>query len=129
MGDKRFHINKAQRNEEFYSSCGLQKSKFNEWCIVVLFYTSMHYIDAVLCQDTSLSKKMRDPNDHRTRNVAVSQCSELGQVTSMYAILRDRSREARYNTICFPNSYLHNFITLVFEPTRAYLRKTLGLTN
>ena len=129
MGDTQFHVNKAERNEEFYHSCGLEKSRFNEWCVVVLFYVSMHYVDAVLYQDTSLSGNMRNPKSHRIREVAVSKCSKLDQVAITYTNLRDRCWEARYYKICFPDNFLYNFTTRVFTPTRAYLRKTLGLTN
>lgn len=129
MSNTQFHVTKAERNEEFYRSCDLEKSKFNEWCIVVLFYVSMHYVDAVLYQDASLPKNMQNPKDHKVRNRAVSQCTELGQVAIMYSNLRDRCWEARYHKMCFPDNYIHNFKARVFEPTRAYLRKTLGLTN
>ena len=129
VSDTKFHITKAERNEEFYHSCGLEKSRFNEWCVVVLFYVAMHYIDAVLFQDASLTKNMQNPKDHKVRTVAVSQCAKLNHVATMYSNLRDRCWEARYHKICFPDGYLHNFTTRVFEPTRTYLRKTLGLTN
>jgi len=129
VGDTQFHVTKAERNEEFYHSCGLEKSRFNEWCIVVLFYVSMHYVDAVLYQDTSLPGNMRNPKNHRVRKVAVSQCSKLGQVAIMYSNLRDRCWEARYHKICFPDNFLHKFTTFIFTPTRTYLRNTLGLIN
>jgi len=129
VGDKSFHVNKAERNEQFYRAHNLCASDFNEWAIVVLFYASMHYVDAVLCQDTSLPLTMRNPTDHRTRNAAVSRCSQLGPVAPMYADIRDRCWEARYHIITFPGNYLGKFENRVFKPTRAYLRKTLGLAN
>jgi hypothetical protein len=127
MGDKHFHIAKAERNEKFYQTYELNKSQFNEWAVVVLFYVSMHYIDAVLYQDTLLSNKMRNPKNHKTRNSAISQCSKLAQIYPMYSSLRDRCWEARYHKINFPDDYFINFATRVFEPTRVYLRRTLEL--
>jgi hypothetical protein len=127
VGDTHFHVNKAERNEQFYQVHNLSTSNFNEWAIVVLFYASMHYVDAVLCQDTSLSPRMRDPDDHKVRNLAVSQCSKLNPIAPMYINLRDRCWEARYYKISFPSNYLGKLENRVFKPTRTYLRKTLGL--
>ena len=126
MGNTLFHINKAERNEQFYQAHGLDRPQFSEWAIVVLFYVSMHYVDAVLYQDTSLTPNMRNPQDHKVRNTAVSQCSELAPIAPMYINLRDRW-EARYHKISFPANYLANFKSRIFEPTKAYLRRTLGL--
>jgi len=127
MDNTHFHINKAERNEQFYQAYGLGSSEFNEWAIVVLFYVSMHYVDAVLYQDTSLPPKMRNPRDHKVRHAAISQCSKLTRIAPMYANLRDRCWEARYQIISFPSDYLAKFESRVFGPTKVYLRKTLGL--
>jgi len=128
MGNTHFHIIKAKRNEEFYESYNLDKSQFNEWAIVVLFYASMHYVDAVLYQDTSLPQEMRNPIDHKKRDIAIARCSKLDPIAPIYKNLRDRCREARYYKICFPNDYLGKFVTRLFKPTKDYLRKSLGLT-
>jgi len=129
VGDTNFHVNKAERNEQFYQAHDLGTSDFNEWAIVVLFYASMHYVDAVLYQDTSLPLKMRNPKDHKVRNIAISQCSQLNPIAPMYVDLRDRCWQARYHIISFPSNYLAKFESRVFKPTRTYLRKALGLAN
>lgn len=127
MPNAQFHISKAERNEEFYQSCELDSSKFNEWAIVLLFYISMHYVDAVLSQDTTLSQELRDPENHFTRNRAISQCPGLSPIASMYLNLYHRSKDARYRIIHFPNGYLSRLKTISFEPVQGYLRKYLGL--
>lgn len=127
MGDAHFHVRKAERNEQFYQTHNLSTSDFNEWAIVVLFYVSMHYVDAVLYEDTSLPPNMRNPKDHKLRNIAVSQCLALNQIAPIYSNLRDRCWEARYHKISFPSNYLAKFESRLFEPTKTYLRKTLGL--
>ena len=127
MPNAQYHISKAERNEDFYQKPNLDTSPFNEWAVVVLFYISMHYIDAVLGRDTQLNKVLRDPQTHFTRKAAISKCSDLAPIASMYLNLYDRSRDARYNKICFPSSYLHRLETFSSKPVRNYLRKKLGL--
>lgn len=129
MSDEKFHISKAERNEDFYQTYNLDISKFNEWAVVVLFYILLHYVDAVLRQDTSLPKELRDPINHPTRNMAISKCSTLAPISSMYINLYNRSREARYRKIHFPNSYLHGLTTFSFKPVQDHLRKCLGLSS
>lgn len=55
--DSTFHISKAKRNERFYRKHDLEKSTFNEWAVVTLFYSSLHYIDAVLSLDITQLRK------------------------------------------------------------------------
>ena len=105
----------------------MDAATFNEWAVVVLFYISVHYIDAILSQDASLSEDLRDPTDHYTRNRAVSQCSSLASVGSMYSNLYQRSRDARYNRICFPDDYVSKLEKISFKPVREYVRKQLRL--
>jgi len=126
--DLTFHISKAKRNERFYRKYDLHTSTFNEWAVIVLFYASMHYVDAVLSQDTSLSEELRDPEDHYTRKRAVSQCRNLVPIVVDYLTLYDRSRDARYRQTCFPEGYLHN-LTSLFERVQGHLRKCLGLSS
>lgn len=128
MPSAQFHIEKARRNEEFYTSHKLETSGFNDWAIVVLFYTLMHYVDAVLKQDTSLSSGLRDPIGHPDRKIAIAKCSELDQIANNYLVLYDRSREARYYCHNFPDDYFNKLVSLVFKPAHEYLIKCLNLS-
>lgn len=128
MSDEHFHISKAERNEDFYRSYKLLSSKFNEWAIVVLFYSAMHYVDAVLSRDTTLPDEWRDPQNHKVRNFAISQCSELDAVASKYLVLFDRGWDARYRKISFPDNFVETTVSTFFEPTKRHIRKCLGLS-
>ena len=127
MPNETFHVFKAERNEAFYSSCNLDSSKYTEWAIVVLFYICMHYVDAVLCLDTSLPKDLRDPIDHSNRSKAVALCPDLHEIASKYLNLYRRSRDARYNEIDFSRKYFNTLYTDYYCPVRDYLRKHLSL--
>ena len=127
MADIKFHISKAKRNERFYLTFDLDTAIFNEWAVVVLFYALMHYVDAVLSQDTSLSGGLRDPEDHYARKRAVSQCHNLAPIVVDYLTLYDRSIDARYRQTSFPEGYLRNLKISLFEPVKSHLYKCLGL--
>ena len=126
--DHKFHVSKAKRNERFYRKHDLDTSAFNEWAVIALFYASVHYVDAVLSQDTSLSDEFRDPGNHLNRNKAVSRCKNLLPIALQYLELYDRSIEARYSQTCFPEGSLHNIKTSLFEPIQSHLRKCLGIS-
>ncbi len=128
MPSAQVHIDKARRNEEFYTSHKLETCGFNEWAIVVLFYALMHYVDAVLNQDTSLSNYYRDPSGHADRKTAIAKCPALDQIANNYFNLYDRSREARYYLLNFNDQYFIKLVSMVFAPAQKYLIKHLKLS-
>lgn len=126
--DPTFHISKAKRNERFYRKHNLENSTFNEWAVVTLFYSSLHYIDAVLSLDTSLSEELRDPGKHFLRKQAISQCKSLLPIARQYFELDDRSRDARYSQTCFKEDFLKIIKTNLFEPIQNHVRTHLGIS-
>lgn len=128
MPDKSAHIAKAENNCQFCDGQKLCGSKYQEWGIVVLFYASLHYVDAVLAQDTGLPKHMQQPKDHADRFAAMAKCSHLSQVTSQYKLLYDRSVEARYRCIPYPKGYALTLKQSFYDPVEQEIRKQLGLS-
>lgn len=127
MPDSNRHINQAQRNDQFCESQKLCGSKWQEWAIVVLFYASMHYLDAVLAQDASLDAHLQHPVDHNIRRQALAECTNLAGIAGNYLHLYDRSREARYRCIQFPKRYALTLQANFYSPIRSDLRKLLGI--
>ena len=127
MGAQSFHIEKAERNERFFQSCNLGASLYNEWAVVVLFYAAVHYVDAVLARESVLPRTQRHPHDHPRRNTGVANSPTLGPIALLYLNLYDRSRDARYTHISFPNYVLNNLETISFQPVRTCARSALGL--
>jgi len=125
MSDVQFHVDKAKNNEDFYISHSLETSKFNGWAITILFYVLLHYVDAVLKQDDSLHINYRDPNGHGTRSMAVAKCSKLDPIALFYKTMYERSIEARYYCINFPDHYFSNLVSRVYKPAQKYLIKCL----
>ena len=125
--DQTFHVSKAKRNERFYRKYDLDNSTFNEWSVITLFYASLHYIDAVLSQDTNLSDELRDPRNHQIRKRAVSQCRYLLPIAAEYFDLADRSWQARYHRTFFEEGILNNMKRNLFEPIQKHVREYLGI--
>lgn len=128
LQDAEFHVTKAERNETFYSTHKLDTGIFNEWAVVVLFYVAVHYVDAVLSQDALLSQELRDPETHQRRNQAVSSCSLVHPISAKYLNLYNRSIDARYKRISFPDEFLQKIENDFFKPIREHLRNQLGLS-
>ena len=126
--DPTFHISKAKRNERFYRKYDLDNSTFNEWAVVTLFYSSLHYVDAVLSQDTDLSNELRDPGNHLIRSEAVSKCKALFPIASKYLQLSNLSREARYDKTFFSEGILTDIKANLFKPIQNHIRKYLGIS-
>lgn len=127
MGDVNFHIKKAERNEQFFQSNNLRASAFNEWGVVVLFYSAMHYADAVLAKEFGRTSIYQHPQKHTHRNRGVARSSTLGTIYNDYKNLYDRSRDARYNRISFPAGFLNSLEITRFEPVKRCVRTALNL--
>lgn len=127
MGDTNFHIKKAERNEQFFQSNNLRASKFDEWGVVVLFYSAVHYVDAVLARETRLPPEWQHPQEHWERNTGVAQSLTLGDIYKDYKLLYDRSLDARYKCISFKAGVLNNLETTCFEPVKCCVRTFLKL--
>ncbi len=125
--DTKFHIGKAERNEQFFQSNNLRTSPFNEWGVTVLFYAAMHYVDAILAQESRLPPKWRQPHNHPNRNTGVAKSTTLGLIYNNYKNLYDRSIDARYTHISFPHGFLNNLETVSFEPVKRCVKTALAL--
>lgn len=123
--DTNFHIKKAERNEQFFQSHNLRASPFNEWGVVVLFYSAMHYVDAILAREIRLRPEYQHPQNHWERNTGVAQSLTLGAVYKDYKLLYDRSLDARYNCISFKAGVLNSLENTGFEPVKRCVRTAL----
>lgn len=129
MPDKDRHILQAERNKQFCESQKLCASKYQEWGMIVLFYASLHYVDAVLAQDVALPIDLQHPKDHFLRSQALAKCTSLSQIASSYLQLYDRSHDARYKCIQFPKGYALVLEANFYKPIESEVRRQLGLPD
>ncbi|MGH7331871.1 MAG: hypothetical protein ACREKS_03810 [Candidatus Rokuibacteriota bacterium] len=82
------HLGQARHNAQFYAT--IDKATFRDWAITVLFYTGLHYIDAVLAGNNI------HPSKHNMRDKPVTTVKELRPIAIDYFALKNRSFNARY---------------------------------
>ena len=86
------HLDQAVRNEEFSVAISSLPNRFAEWEITVLFYSALHYADALL---TTLGFNAKD---HRQRrNLIVRHTTFPNEYDNLF----QASLEARYDLVQF----------------------------
>jgi hypothetical protein len=89
------HQRKARHSEAFFdlhSKIANCVRSYPDWCITVIYYAALQYIDA------KLARMNMHPEDHYNRDPMVA--NNLRAVSAPYFFLQDRSETARY----FPDS-------------------------
>lgn len=82
------HLEQARHNANFYAT--IDKAVCADWAITVLFYTALHYVDALLAQQGV------HPTSHAGRNRALERIAELRPIYADYESLKNASYNARY---------------------------------
>lgn len=84
------HLNQAAHNLSFYGS--IHRATYADWAVTVLFYTSLHYVDAFLANLPT----PQHPGGHPARRKYFANLPELAPIWGDYRTLEDASRNARY---------------------------------
>ncbi len=93
MPGKSAHIKKAERNlklseEDIFNP---EKTKYLDWYVTTLFYTAVHYVDAILATIDI------HPTQHKYRKSLVYKVSPLPLIQHEYSMLIQASRRSRYD--------------------------------
>ncbi len=126
MPDRQSHCKKAERNVGFCSDCTPSKLGYNEWEVVGMFYTCLHYVDAVLSVNPDVPEEHRHPLSHVDRARAITKCPDLGTVKFFYLALKDRSFQARYSTRRFSDADFAKVKQLTYKPAVKKLQTLLS---
>ncbi len=86
------HLAQAVRNEQFVNAISNLESRFTEWEITALFYSSLHYISAFLATQGYEAR-----SHHERRNLIAQHTN----VASQYDNLFQHSLDARYELVSF----------------------------
>lgn len=84
------HIRKGKGNEKFFAELKNRKMGYNDWMIVIIFYTALHYVDAFCFKDN----KTR-PSDHNNRRRRIE--NSVNEILGDYEGLLQCSKIARYD--------------------------------
>ena len=99
MPSKTDHQRQAESNEAFYADVRGDLGSYQDWQVTSLFYAALHYVDAYL------ATKDVHPKLHKDRDWYVSSEAQLRHISIDYLTLKDRSMEARYDTVIFPTAF------------------------
>ena len=92
MSTPKEHLDQAARNEQFANAISNLENRFTEWEVTALFYSSLHYLSAVLALQGYEAK------NHRERRVLIALHTN---VASEYDNLFQHSLDARYELVEF----------------------------
>lgn len=120
MPSSEAHLAQAQQFEATLAS--LQGTTHFGWILVLRFYVTLHYVEAVLQK-----KGSRRRRTHETRRDDMWRVPETAAVLSEYKVLEDVSREARYDCTPFTPKDLADYEP-VYQTVRDAMRRALGLT-
>lgn len=102
MGVRAWHINRAEYNKQVADHLR-HDTDYEDWALVALYYSGLHFVDSVLADDPSLPKAERNPFKHSGRNPGQRGRTQL--VMDMfppgprkaYRSLEELSRRTRYD--------------------------------
>jgi hypothetical protein len=89
------HLAKVSENTEFLKSIDSAVPGAMGWCITVLFYGALHYVEAYFCTHA------RGHKNHFSRAAAIQQDARIKSLYNQYRDLENLSREARYDVTAF----------------------------
>ncbi len=110
------HSSKAEYNEAFFLET---KGQYQDWAITGLFYSALHYVDALL------SKKGHSVENHARRFWYVKSAKELKSLYPDYRALYDHSVNARYKMWKFTEAELDEIRKEYFLPIKKSVSKHL----
>jgi uncharacterized protein (UPF0332 family) len=91
MGTRPEHIRKAQHNDAFLKNELLKLADYNDWKVIAIFYSAVHYVDAALAV---LNIHPINHQGSEGRNTYVS--VHFRRISGKYQTLYNKSRFARY---------------------------------
>lgn len=87
------HLKQAKHNEDFVGIFDLQSSPYLDWVLTSIFYSAIHYVEAVLAING------RHPISHLQRNTFIDLYINNSNVYDDHRDLMEDSRDARYRCI------------------------------
>jgi hypothetical protein len=131
LPSKDIHLTKAQRNDALAAVLEA-KTKYYDWAATVMFYSALHYVDAVLADDLihperHTSRPARDGKaEIPGRDTYIAKHHALKKIYPEYEALKTTSNNARYFALEVDAEMLHER-RKDFDVLKGYIRKLLKL--
>jgi len=114
------HLAKAEYNEKLGMFLA-EKTAYQDWAITMLFYASLHYVDAFL------ALSIEHPKKHGERLGMIWNSGSLRTIYREYKSLKDASENHRYNAAKLGAAEFQS-VRPRFEALRTYVRRLLRIT-
>jgi hypothetical protein len=115
------HLRAASANDAL--SLTLEATRAFDWSATLLFYATLHMVDAFLAQQTP----QVHPASHSARRREFMRFTALREIWPEYRRLENRSRAARYELTQFSLSDVQQLRAGPFSIVRARLAPLIGL--
>lgn len=104
------HLETARRNHGVSNFLLDNKSEYTEWEAICLFYSAVHLLEAYLAS----MPVPYHPGSQSERSSSVARYFSK-ECFKKYALLKDKSIEARYNCKLYSEEYVRSTIVPAFE--------------
>jgi hypothetical protein len=99
MGVRKWHLKRAEHHKK---ASEFLLNNFDDWAIVALFYSAMHYVHSSLADEPNLPKDERNPRKHSGVDVGSRGTNQLvralyPEINTQYRSLYEASRRTRYD--------------------------------
>jgi hypothetical protein len=101
LGVRSWHVARAEYHKTVAEHLR-HETEYEDWALVALYYSALHFVDSVLADDPDLNKDERHPRKHsgqepgaRGRNLLVN--SRCRPIRGDYRKLEELSRRTRYD--------------------------------
>jgi len=99
MGVRKWHLKRAEHHKD---ASDHMLGPFNDWAVVALFYSAMHYVHSSLADEPDLTKDERNPRKHSGVEVGNRGTNQLvramyPEIHVQYRSLYEASWRTRYD--------------------------------
>ena len=99
MGVRRWHIKRAEHHKK---ASDHMLGQFDDWAVVALFYSALHFVHSSLADEESLAKDERNPRKHSGVGLGSRGTNQLvqalyPQIHVQYRSLFEASLRTRYD--------------------------------
>lgn len=99
MGARHWHLERAKHNKKASESMG---SEFEDWAVIALFYSALHYVQSSLADEPDLLKDERHPRKHSSNEPGNRGTNQLvadlyPSISIQYRSLMEMSHRTRYD--------------------------------
>ena len=99
MGVRKWHLKRAEHHKK---ASDFLLNHFDDWAVVALFYSAMHYVHSSLADEPQLGKDERNPRKHSGVEPGSRGTNQLvkalyPEISTSYRSLYEASRRTRYD--------------------------------